>query len=204
MRNILEHYHLDLDGCYLWRRACFPWSTKRKPSLRLLKLFMEQRPFPILGEVFSVRQAGERIGFIHPVSGVRHTLTVREYGRENLNFAALASDGYEHPAHCTVMGYTLEPELSDKAFSVSDVKPSDAPKRRAADANDDFASDMAIIGGADGPVVSAVGVPRSGKPFHVACSALTFAPQESVAWRMTFRTKTVEGDGFCLWMEDDL
>jgi hypothetical protein len=91
------------------------------------------------------------------------------------------------------MAYTLDPELSNMQFSVSDTKQSDAPKKAAVSApNDDFASAIAIIGGADGPTSVIVGVPRSEKTLHAACSALTFEPQKTVAWKMTFRQKTVE------------
>lgn len=50
---------------------------------------------------------------------------------------------------------------------------------------------LAIIGGADGPTSVIVGVPRTEKKLHVACSALTFEPQKKVEWKMTFREKTV-------------
>ena len=49
-----------------------------------------------------------------------------------------------------------------------------------------------VIGGADGPTSVIVGVSRTEKKLHAACSALTFEPQKKVKWKMTFREKTVE------------
>ena len=91
------------------------------------------------------------------------------------------------------MAYTLEPELTNMQFSVSDTKQSDPPKKANVGAlNNDFASAIAIIGGADGPTSVFMGVPRTEKKLHAACSALTFEPQKKVEWKMTFREKTVE------------
>jgi len=110
-----------------------------------------------------------------------------------MSFDRQFSDGYEHPTHLTKMAYTLEPELTNMQFSISDTKQSDAPKKVNLSAlNNDFASAIAIIGGADGPTSVIVGVPRTEKKLHAACSALTFEPQKKVEWKMTFREKTVE------------
>lgn len=46
-----------------------------------------------------------------------------------MSFDCQFSDGYEHPTHLTKMAYTLEPELTNMQFSVSDTKQSDAPKK---------------------------------------------------------------------------
>lgn len=193
MRDILDHYELSLEKCWIWHRMSFPWATKTKPSIKSLALKLEQRPVSIIGERFNVTDVGQQIKFIHPVTNVEHTLTVTEYEQDTLSFDHQFSDGYEHPTNLTKMGYTLEPELSNMQFSVSDTKQSDAPKKVNVDAlNNDFASAIAIIGGADGPTSVIMGVPRSEKKLHAACSALTFEPQKRVGWKMTFREKTVE------------
>ena len=170
----------------------FPWATKTKPSIKSLALNLEQRPKSILGERFNVTDVGQQIKFVHPVTNAEHTLTVTDYEQDTLSFDRQFSDGYERPTHLTKMAYTLEPELTNMQFSVSDTKQSDAPKKAKISAtNSDFASAIAIIGGADGPTSVIVGVPRTEKKLHVACSALTFEPQKKVEWKMTFREKTV-------------
>ncbi len=203
MRDILDHYGLSLDKCWIWHRMNFPWATKSKPNIKSLSLKLEQRPRAIIGERFNVTNVGQQIKFTHPVTNVEHTLTVNEYADDKLNSLHTLSDGYEHPAYCTKMSYTLEPELSNIQFSVSDTKQSDAPKKTdKTPKNYDFVSTIAIIGGADGPTSVIVGVPRTApgeqKKLHAACSALTFEPQKKVEWKMTFREKTVENFQFNL------
>ena len=193
MRDILEHYGLSLDKCWIWRRISFPWATKTKPSIKSLSLKLQQRPKPILGERFNVINAGQQIKFVHPVTNAEHTLTVNEYGDDKRSSLHTIADGYEHPAYCTKMTYTLEPDLPNTAFSVSDTRQSDTPRKTSkAPKNYDFVSTIAIIGGADGPTSVIVGVPRTEKKLHAACSALTFEVQKKVEWKMTFREKTVE------------
>ena len=192
MRDILDHYGLSLHKCWIWRRMSFSWTTKTKPSIKSLALKLEQRPVSIIGERFNVTNVGQQIKFVHQVTNAEHTLTVTDYEQDTLCFDRQFSDGYEHPTHLTKMAYTLEPELSNMQFTVSDTKQSDAPKKVNVSAlNNDFASAIAIIGGADGPTSVIFGVPRSEKKLHAACSALTFEPQTTVEWKMTFREKTV-------------
>ena len=193
MRDILDHYGLSLDKCWIWHRMSFPWATNTKPKIKSLALKLEQRPVSIIGERFSVTNVGQQVKFVHPVTNAEHTLTVTDYEQDTMSFDRHFSDGYEHPTHLTKMAYTLEPELTNMQFSVSDTKQSDAPKKAKISApNSDFASAIAIIGGADGPTSVIVGVPKTEKKLHAACSALTFEPQKKVEWKMTFREKTVE------------
>lgn len=193
MRDTLNHYGFSLDKCWIWHRMSFPWATKTKSSIKSLALKLEQRPKSIMGERFNVTNVGQQIKFVHPVTNAEHTLTVTEYEQDTLSFDRQFSDGYEHPTHLVKMAYTLEPELSNMQFSVSDSRQSDAPKKvNVSTLNGDFASAIAIIGGADGPTSVIMGVSRSEKKLHAACSALTFKPQNKVEWKMTFREKTVE------------
>ena len=193
MRDILAHYGLSLDKCWIWRRMSFPWATKSKPDIKSLKVKLEQRPQSIFGEKFTVERTGQQVRFTHPVTKAVHLLTVTEYETDTMNFDRQFSDGHEHPTHLVKMAYTLEPDLTGRQFTVSDVRQSDMPKRvNGCNPDPDFASAIAIIGGADGPTSVIVGVPRTEKKLHMACSALTFEPQNEVEWKMTFREKTVE------------
>ncbi len=199
MRDMLHHYGLDLGRCWIWRRVSFPWATKTKPKVRSLELGLEQRPHSTLGESFSVTEAGQSVRFTHPVTKTEHTLTVTELGDDKLSRMQTLSDGYEHPAYCTKMVYTLEPDLPNAEFSVMDTRQSDPPRQTSKRAPQyDFVSTIAIIGGADGPTAVCLGGPQTPKRLHAACSALTFEPQERVEWRMTFRVKTAEDLRICL------
>lgn len=195
MEDILTHYGLSLDQCQKWKRMSFPWATKNKPSIHSLALKLTQYPKMICGKRFTVEREGQKISFTHPATGTEHTLTILQYADDKLSRMHTISDGYEHPAYYTKMAYTLEPELSGREFSVTDTRQSDAPKKTDKRAPTyDFVSTIAIIGGADGPSAVIAGVPNSpDQPkLHAACSALTFEPQITVEWRMTFRVKTVE------------
>ena len=193
MRDILEHYNLSLDKCYIWRRMSFLWATKTKPNIKSIQLKLEQRPVSFPGEHFFVTKAGEQLKFIHPITKTEHTLTVCEYEQDTMSIDSQFRAGYEHPTHYTRMGYTLSPKLSNMQFSVTDIRQSDAPRKSNMETiKDDFAGALAIIGGADGPTSVFMGVPRSEKHLHAACSALTFMPQDKVEWKMMFREKTVE------------
>ena len=193
MRDTLNHYGLSLDKCWIWHRISFPWVTKTKPSIKTLSLKLEQRPQTILGDKFTVKENGQQVRFIHPVTKVEYMLTVTEYEQDTINFERQFSEGYEHPTYLTKMAYTLEPDLTGRQFSIGDVRQSDAPKKATvSNLNSDFASAIAIIGGADGPTSVIVGVPKTEKKLHAACSALTFEPQKCVEWRMNFREKTME------------
>lgn len=199
MRDMLDHYGLSFDKCWIWRRVSFPWATKTKPTVKTLELCLVRRPLSIMGECFTVTEAGQQISFLHPVTKCEHTLTVTDLGGDKLSRMQTLSDGYEHPAYCTKMAYTLEPDLLNAEFSVSDTRQSDPPKATQKTAPQyDFVSVMTIIGGADGPSAVCLGVPQTPKRLHAACSALTFEPQERVEWRMTFRVKTVEDLRVCL------
>ena len=199
VEEVLDHYGLSRDKCWVWRRVSFPWATKTKPMVKTLELGLVRRPLAIMGDRFTVTETGQEIPFRHPVTKQAHTLTVTELGDDKLSRAQTLSDGYEHPAYCTKMVYTLEPDLPNAEFSVSDTRQSDLPRKTQKTAPQyDFVSVMAIIGGADGPSVLCTGVPQTPKRLHAACSALTFEPQERVEWRMTFRVKTVEDLRVCL------
>ncbi|MBE6609810.1 MAG: sodium ion-translocating decarboxylase subunit beta [Ruminococcaceae bacterium] len=193
MRDILNHYELSLEKCYVWRRICFPWATKSKPNIKNFSLKLEQRPKSMLVNKFFVKGSGEQIKFEHPVTKSEHTLTVTEYLDDKLSGFHPVSDGYEHPAYCTKMAYTLEPDLTNTEFSVSDTRHSDPPKKTNIPAKEyDFVSSIAIIGGADGPTAVFLGVPQNSQNLHAACSALTFEPQNKVEWKITIRAKTVD------------
>ncbi len=193
MEEVLDHYGMDPEKCWIWRRISFPWATKTKPAVKRLRLTLAQRPPIVSGDRFRVSEAGQQLRFTHPITNVEHTLTVHEYERETLYFDRQFSGGYLHPDNLVRFSYTVCPELSASQFQITDCRRGDMPRRMETQRPlHDFESAISLIGGADGPTAVITGVPVSSRKLRSACSALTFEPQKQVEWRMTFREKTVE------------
>ena len=193
MRHILDHYGADMEKCWIFRRISFPWVTKTKPTPKCISLRLTQEPKRRSGDHFFVSRVGQQIELTHPVTGEPHTLTVVDYEQDTLPITT--TDGYEHPSHLTKMTFTLSPDLPARTISVSDTRQSDAPRKAETAAPlDDFASAIALIGGADGPTAVCIGAPQDSRRLHTACSALTFTPQEQVEWIIHVYHKT-ETDG---------
>ena len=147
------------------------------------------------GPHFRTAAAGDTFDFIHPPSGEKYTLTVQEVRREELPESCFASaPGQEFPRHYLVLCYTIAPELSEKALTVTDCAGGDRPRRRpSGPAVPGNAAAIGIIGGADGPTALIFGGPGQNN-IRAACSALYFEPAEDVEWRMIFyQTPAEEG-----------
>ncbi|MBQ8497730.1 MAG: hypothetical protein IJ489_09805 [Clostridia bacterium] len=201
VREILMHYGLDTEKCFLYRRIRFPWATKSRPKIKNLTVSMEQRPISMKGERFRVNGIGQEITFKHPITKTEHILTVREYEESTMDFSR--SDGYEHPTHCTQMSYTLSPTLSATQFYVSDTRHSDLPRKMkvAQKEKNDFESALALIGGADGPTAVFAVRKQTAEDLRSACSSLTFKPRTDVEWQMIFREKTLEDTEVVLFLK---
>ncbi|MCB8817066.1 hypothetical protein [Desulfosporosinus shakirovi] len=193
-KSVTQHYALDpAYGWVIWRSA-FPWMKKRKPQITTLSVTLMQEPVAMSGPHFHVPAPGESIGFTHPTTGAQHTLTVQEYERKEMSREHFGSQNQEFPMHYTVMSYTLAPDLSDGAFTVTDCLPSDQPRQKRTNPNEPQASGsicVAIIGGSDGSTAIIFGGSGQGK-LHVACSSLHFEPVDDVEWRMVFHEKRRE------------
>lgn len=192
--GVIQHYGLDpAYGWAIWRSA-FPWAKKGKPRITALSVTLEQEPVAMPGPHFHASVSGGHIGFIHPGTGVQHTLTVRECERQEMPHEHFGNRDQEFPTHYIVMSYTLSPELPDGAFTVADCACSDRPRQKYTDSNELQASDSAcigIIGVANGPTaIICDGNARS--KLHVACSALHFEPVSDVKWHMVFHEKRRE------------
>ena len=207
-QQVLSHYGLPSDTAGVICRIAFPWATAKKPRLRTLRLMLQSRPKHLTGKPFSLDHAGKTVTFSHPTTGEMHTLTACELRREEIKTGTTPIP-YTLPTHCVQLLYTLSPDLPDSEFSLQDVRQSDAPimKRTIAGKTDDFCSvavvnvpqraeseaeAIAIIGGSDGPTTITVGRAAGYPALHAANSALTFVPQDAVAWCPTFRVKTCE------------
>lgn len=200
---LLERYGLSTDRCWMFWRQSFPWATQRKPAVRTLSLALEARPKPVPGPRFTVSGPGDRVELANPVTGQIHTLRVVAYEAQEVDMSDLPdSEGWDYPTHCTFMTYTVEPELPREALSVQDVEHGDRPRPKPLDAiggaDGSAACSIGIIGGSDGPasilVACGTGWLDSDPPqLRSACSALRFAPPESVQWRTVFREPAPDG-----------
>ncbi|MBQ8210035.1 MAG: hypothetical protein IJZ35_05585 [Clostridia bacterium] len=184
---ILEHYGMDADCGWSVHRLSFAWKTKHKPNVKSINLKLEQRPVSIEGPHLKNPKIGDTVDVIHPLTGEKHILTVREYEKNTLDFKRTELSDYDFPKHHTVMTYTLTPDLPDGKFRVCDCLRNDSPVYVGAQ-SPDGSSAIGIIGGADGP--TAVMLSASGKnESHIACSALHFEPTDNVEWKTVFREK---------------
>ncbi len=189
-----EHYGLDTDFGWMILRSCYPWATKRKPTIKTLSVTMMQQKLPIAGPHFRVNAPGDTFSFIYPDGGTEYTLRVQEYEAQTLD-TDLMPQNMEYPTHFRAMIYTLTPEPPEDMVSLADCAEGDRPRQRQTEAfapaarND--AAAIGIIGGAVGPTAIICGRAQQGK-LRVACSALHFAPVEDVEWRIVFREKQFE------------
>lgn len=187
-KAVLAHYGLDESRGWSIHRVSFPWTTKKKPTLRSVSVKLEPGMIFLFGPQFTSPAVGEKIRFTHPVTGVEHTLTVEEYTKQEMNRGGLPED-MEFPTYYTMMVYSVTPVLSDMDFSVCDCESNELPRRKPDGTAPSFGGAcVGIIGGADGPTAIFFSQRHMDKP-HAACSALRFEPAESIVWRMIFRVK---------------
>ena len=187
-RQALEHYGLDPASAWVFRRSSLPWATRRRPALQPFRITLSQEPTAIPGPQLGVLSAGQRIVLTHPIRGSQHTLTVQSVCPESLSASLHNQNVQDYPTHFTLLQYTLEPDLPDSCFSISDSEPGDPPRARPDAGALSGAAAIGIIGGADGPTAFFVGSSAEA-PAHAACSALRFEPANQVVWQTVFREK---------------
>ena len=195
VKHIIQHYDLDPScGWSIWRTA-FPWK-KRKPLINTLNVLLEEKPIAIPGSHFKASKPGESISFIHPTTGIQHTLTVQSYESEQMSTELFGNMDQEYPSHYVMMQYTLSPDLPEGACTVRDTACSERPKPRyeasKAYENNTSIGSIGIIGGADGLTAIFCGSSGEQSKCHIAFSALHFKSVdavEAVDWRMVFHEK---------------
>lgn len=172
----LDHYGLDREAGWILMRTWWPHCWQ-ETGLEHLVLRLKETPALIDGPVFTARE-GDRIEFVRPATGQRHTLIVEEGpAEEAVNLRQLPE--LEYPTHCRTMVWRVEPELPRGVLYVQDRDQGDQP--RAISKGTDCA--VAVIGGADGP--TALLLESSGK--QAAVSRLYFELPEQTHWRLRFR-----------------
>lgn len=154
-------------------------------------MILRKKAAPLPGPHFHTAAFGGRFEFTHPATGVQHTLLVQEYEQKEIS-PLLTDAEVELPAHCTVMSYTLSPDLSDDSFTVMDCAGSDPPRQSAGDTGGQSGSSVCTAGIIYGEAEPAVSDDGSPIRLHTACSALHFVPDDNVEWRMVFYEKSCE------------
>lgn len=109
----------------------------------------------------------------------------------------MSTDGFgqghwEFPTHYSVLDYTITPEISVEALTITDCADSDDPKEKQEESFSPVvetnAAAVGIIGSADGPTAIIFATDKQSK-FRTACSSLHFEPRNDVEWRMVFHEK---------------
>ncbi len=191
-KGVLEQYKLDPSwGWAVWR-AAFPWATSRKPQISSTSVTVKHDAVEICGPHFRVSTLGESVHFVHPASRAEHSLTVHGYRTQEIPMARLEDQNREYPTHCTVMNYSVHPDLPGGSFSVHDSGDGDGPRQTQVHSNGPSVLPnccaVGIIGGAAGPTSVLVSDGEKGK-LRTACSALYFDRTHAVEWQMVFREK---------------
>ena len=185
-QSFLEHYGLDKEKVWSFRRLSFPWATKRRPaSLRSLTLQLRQRPISMAGPHFCGAKPGKTVPFTHPVDGKQYTLTVIDLEEQELPESSFHDPELVYPRHCVAMSYRVEAELPRDAIEVWDCAQGDRPRPKHPDHNDPAAVRCAAAVGA------VIRRGREGEPYATA-SSLYFEPPADVEWRIVLRQRTAE------------
>ena len=194
-KEIIRHYGLDERKVWSFHRWSFPWSSKRKPEIKSVRLKLERDPVTIQGVHFKNPSVGDVISFVHPISDTEHKLTVLAYEKQEFPRQGFQHEEYVFPTLHTAMTYTLEPELPGRNFQVRDCLQNEQPKRKPRnqfepEANYDACA-IAIIGGADGPTAVFVSDGRNLEQ-HRALSALRYEHTDDIEWKIVFCEKLIE------------
>lgn len=192
---ILDYYNLDRNSCWVIQRSCFPWKDGQITDIATMEVTMTHQPMFVPGETFETSPTSKLHTFQNTVTGTTHTLTIQEYEKQELGFDFPGLEGREYPKHHIAMTFTLEPELSQNDFSITDSLHSDEPrvipgyvsahKSKEAEA-------IGIIGGADGPTAIILGAPDSKEQLHAAVSRFCFEPFDTVRWQLSFKENQIK------------
>ena len=186
-KYVISHYSLDASYSWSIRRFAFPWEAERPSAITTLSITMEQQPVFFPGPCFQVTAPGDRFCFVHPTTGQSHTLTVQEYEQQECpQEESESTSEWDFPTHCTVMAYTITPELPDNSFSIQDCAEGDQARRKKRDPMDYNTTTLCHC-------VGVVRLPKEQcEHLKAACSSLHFAPTDDVTWRMIFHEKQFE------------
>ncbi len=182
----LAHYGLDPKKGWILNRFRFPWVTKRAPTLKTLTATLTRRRRWHPACPVDVPAVGDSTEVTSPITGKTHILKVTDLQQLTMDPTVFQDAAAEFPTCYTQLTYTLSPDLPGIDVSLSDRDPGDRPRSLSGDEGCcagivQESGDSAVIGGADGSIA----LRSAGNP-HSACSALRFAPAESISWNIAF------------------
>lgn len=195
----LTHYHLD--PAYGWVICRSSFAAEAASPVTSLSIYLKPDKQALPGIHFHTKSSGSRITFSHPLTGIQHTLTVREYTQQRMERTAFHSLEKIYPCCFTLLGYTIQPALSPDCFTLADCAESDSPRTLQTPPphiDPDKYTDSSIIGGAgeythsgiiggaDGPTALFLSNPASPDGLHYAASSLHFKPKDNVEWKIIF------------------
>ena len=173
---VVQHYQLDADAAWVVERRSFAWNTKRKPDIKTISVTLAAGKTALPGPHFSVQAAGEQVEFVHPVTHVKHTLTIEKYESiHDVNLLHRQNDAMEYPCYLVAMGYTVQPALSSEQLQILDCTESDLPR-----------SPQGVPGRWNNVSGFFVSFGEETAALRSAVSSLHFEPVTHVAWRMVF------------------
>ena len=211
----LDHYGLDRDKAWSIHRHAYRWTPDMGPftpeawreSLKTagpLLIHLERDRESIPAERFTALNIGQRVPIRHPLTGAEYLLTVHDIRSESLPPDPFPDSCMEFPGHCTVVFYSLQPDLPNQDFHLLDCAEGDAPRRKkGASGSVKYASVSSTIfigipGGTEGP--AAILLPddaaHSGAAaratLHNSCSSVYFETPEQLQWLAVFCEKLAE------------
>lgn len=193
MKDMLAHYHLSTNRCWMFRRLAFPWQTTRKPECQTLRLRLLPHPVTLPGIRFHADGIGQKFSFFHPITNTEHILTVTRYETGTLPVSNIPS--MKLPTHYTEIAYTLTPDIPKNRVQLRSTTPAESTriKNNAAE-NPEMSAAIGIIGGADGPTACVLSRPHtdSTSEEHTAISTLTWQSQIQSEWFLTFQETRCE------------
>lgn len=202
----LEHYELDKEMGWIFRRISFPWATAKKPKIKTLSLDFSIAPTHFPSAHLTVCKAGERFSFLHPISGEEYTLTVTAFSKGELPRPVSHGD-WEYPSYFCTTEYTISPAISSANFYLRDQEPGDPPRWKKTE-NGRFLPEVhgdcavMIIGGADGPM--AVFPSATHTASHATASSLHFEPREKTDFLAIFCVKMREDITVTLFEKEEI
>ena len=114
---IASHYALDSALNWTVYRFAFRWNGARPESLAPLSAAIVPGSVSLPGPRFSAGQKGETISFVHPFTGVQHTLTAERFHWEKIP----VSDKENSPVlYAAVMQCRIAPPLPKDSVEVFD------------------------------------------------------------------------------------
>ena len=191
-KSILEHYGLDMSKAWVIRRLSFPWEGRRKVDLQTLILKLEREKSDFIATRFVTPDVGGSVSFTHPITGVEHTLTVREIEDKTTDTSLFHDQDLEFPSHFMAMMYILDPDLPRDAFMVKDCDGGDNPRPKNPDPHGRMSMSVGVVAmvrSADGPT-SVFLADGSEAQVHAIASSMHFEPlTKPVEWHMIIREK---------------